>query len=201
MSTTTSTAGDDTQRGHLTVPRATRMAGAAAPALAASAPAEWAAWLRAVADALDARVDDLAAVAVEETALGLPRLTGEVGRTTGQLRLFAGVLVRGEVTAHVGDPHVVADPPVSIDVVIDGDAVLGDHERDLGMLTVQPEQQLLQTGGIDGPTHLRRGTGLLDELDVVACDPGGCGPTCRARRTSRAARRRPSVGRPRGSSS
>ena len=103
---------NDTAHRHLSVPEATGMAGAAAPALAASAPAERAAWLRAVADALDARVDDLAAIADEETALGLPRLTGEVGRTTGQLRLFAGVLEEGscfEVVIDHAEPD--ATPP------------------------------------------------------------------------------------------
>src|SRR5271167_2384357 len=48
--------------------------------------------LEAVADALDARAGEIAAIADTETALGGERLTGEVARTTGQLRLFAGVL-------------------------------------------------------------------------------------------------------------
>src|SRR6266478_1071080 len=51
--------------------------------------------LEAVADALDARVGELAAIADTETALGGERLTGEVARTTGQLRLFAAVLRDG----------------------------------------------------------------------------------------------------------
>src|SRR5271165_4504259 len=48
--------------------------------------------LEAVADALDDRVGEIATIADTETALGGERLTGEVARTTGQLRLFAGVL-------------------------------------------------------------------------------------------------------------
>jgi NADP-dependent aldehyde dehydrogenase len=66
----------------------------------AAAPA-WAAFprraeaLEAVADALDARAGELAAIADTETALGGERLTGEVARTTGQLRLFAAVLRDG----------------------------------------------------------------------------------------------------------
>lgn len=51
--------------------------------------------LEAIADALDERAGDLAALADEETALGETRLAGEVGRATGQLRLFAGVLRDG----------------------------------------------------------------------------------------------------------
>ena len=60
--------------------------------------------LEALADALDERAAELVALADEETALGETRLTGEVGRTTGQLRLFAGVL-------RDGGYHDVADSP------------------------------------------------------------------------------------------
>src|SRR5947207_1885853 len=73
---------------------------AAVAAAVAAAPA-WAAFprraeaLEAVADALDARAGELAAIADTETALGGERLTGEVARTTGQLRLFAAVLRDG----------------------------------------------------------------------------------------------------------
>ena len=83
---------------------------AAVAAAVAAAPA-WAAFprraeaLEAVADALDARAGELAAIADTETALGGERLTGEVARTTGQLRLFAAVLRDGgyaDVGRHPG---------------------------------------------------------------------------------------------------
>ncbi len=48
-----------------------------------------------VADALDASSNDLVAVADGETALGVPRLTTELKRTTNQLRLFGDVLRDG----------------------------------------------------------------------------------------------------------
>lgn len=48
-----------------------------------------------LADALDALTDGLVAVADKETALGEVRLRGEVGRTTGQLRMFSDYLRRG----------------------------------------------------------------------------------------------------------
>ena len=73
----------------------------AAVAAAVAAATAWAAYprraeaLEAVADALDARAGELAAIADTETALGGERLTGEVARTTGQLRLFAAVLRDG----------------------------------------------------------------------------------------------------------
>lgn len=69
---------------------------AAAAALPAwSAFARRAEALEAVADALDARKGELAAIADTETALGGERLTGEVARATGQLRLFAAVVRDG----------------------------------------------------------------------------------------------------------
>src|SRR6266567_4346755 len=75
------------------VDAAVAAAAAAAPAWAASGRRAEA--LEAVADALDTRAGELAAIADTETALGGERLTGEVARTTGQLRLFAAVLRDG----------------------------------------------------------------------------------------------------------
>ncbi len=60
--------------------------------------------LEAVADALDARAGELAAIADTETGLGGERLTGEVARTSGQLRMFAAVLRDGGYTDAVITP-------------------------------------------------------------------------------------------------
>ncbi|HLI00408.1 MAG TPA: aldehyde dehydrogenase (NADP(+)) [Acidimicrobiales bacterium] len=70
-------------------------AAGAAEAWGGLAPAERAAKLRAVADALDAADDDLVPLAVSESHLGEARLSGELRRTTFQLRLFASVLEEG----------------------------------------------------------------------------------------------------------
>jgi NADP-dependent aldehyde dehydrogenase len=80
-------------------------AGAAAGPWERTSRADRARALRLVADALDARTADLVAVADTETALGVPRLTGEVARTTGQLRLFSEVLADG------GYQDVIVSPP------------------------------------------------------------------------------------------
>ena len=69
---------------------------AAADIVAATAPGERAAWLDAVAAALDDAADRLVPLAVEETHLDTGRLTGELKRTTFQLRLFASVARAGE---------------------------------------------------------------------------------------------------------
>jgi NADP-dependent aldehyde dehydrogenase len=66
--------------------------------------------LEAIADALDAHAGELVAIADTETALGEQRLTGEVARTTGQLRLFAGVVRNGEYRHAVTSPAVGPAP-------------------------------------------------------------------------------------------
>ncbi|MGV8887649.1 MAG: aldehyde dehydrogenase (NADP(+)) [Pseudomonas sp.] len=53
-------------------------------------------FLDAVADELDAQGDDFVAVVCRETALPAARIQGERGRTSGQMRLFANVLRRGD---------------------------------------------------------------------------------------------------------
>ncbi|HEY5774478.1 MAG TPA: aldehyde dehydrogenase (NADP(+)) [Xanthomonadales bacterium] len=53
-------------------------------------------FLHAIADAIEALGDQLLEVADSETALGRVRLTGERGRTCGQLRAFAELAIKGE---------------------------------------------------------------------------------------------------------
>jgi NADP-dependent aldehyde dehydrogenase len=59
-------------------------------------PARRAEFLEAIADELDALGDDFVAVVCQETALPAGRIQGERGRTSGQMRLFAKVLRRGD---------------------------------------------------------------------------------------------------------
>ena len=63
--------------------------------LSATSPQQRAALLEAIADALDAATAELVPLAMSESHLPEARLTGEVGRTTGQLRLFASVIRDG----------------------------------------------------------------------------------------------------------
>ena len=72
-----------------------RAAAAAAPAFAATSAKERAALLRSIADALTSDGEAIIARANLETGLPLPRLQGELARTTGQLRLFAEVVEEG----------------------------------------------------------------------------------------------------------
>ncbi|WP_137844503.1 aldehyde dehydrogenase (NADP(+)) [Microbacterium sp. 2FI] len=95
--------------------------GAAAAAAAKSfAALRWTgrAWraglLEALADALEAARDELVAVADRETGLGAARLTGEVGRSAFQFRLFAEALRDGgylEATIdHAGETPIGPGP-------------------------------------------------------------------------------------------
>ena len=88
-------------------------AAAAAPALERLGRAGRAAVLRAMADALESRGEDIVGVADRETGIGPTRLAGELKRTCYQLRLFAEVLEDGgylEATIdHAGTPRWVRD--------------------------------------------------------------------------------------------
>ncbi|MGN7200660.1 aldehyde dehydrogenase (NADP(+)) [Arthrobacter sp. SAFR-044] len=96
----------------LSLTELTAAATAAAKISAAASDAERAGWLNAVADALDADAAELVDIADTETSLGAPRLTGEVARTTGQLRLFARVITEGSyLEAIIDHADPAATPP------------------------------------------------------------------------------------------
>ena len=59
-------------------------------------PEKRAQFLETIADELDALGDDFLNIVSQETALPIARLQGERGRTSGQMRLFAKVLRRGD---------------------------------------------------------------------------------------------------------
>jgi len=75
---------------------AAEAAAAAAPAYRALPAARRAEFLEAIAAEIDALGDDFVALVGRETALPAPRIQGERGRTSGQMRLFAQVLRRGD---------------------------------------------------------------------------------------------------------
>ena len=88
-------------------------AAAAAHEVAAVPLKARAAWLRAIADDLEAAKDELIALAQTETHLPVARLTGEVGRTSFQLRLTADAVVEGswlELTVDHADPDWPTGP-------------------------------------------------------------------------------------------
>jgi NADP-dependent aldehyde dehydrogenase len=85
----------------------------AAGPLAALRPVERAALLRAAADALDAAAGELVPIAIAESSLPEARLTGEVARSSGQLRLFAAALEEGsylEVIVDTADQDAAPVP-------------------------------------------------------------------------------------------
>lgn len=78
------------------VAAAATAAAAAYPAYRSLSAERRAQFLDAIADELDALGDDFVAVVCRETALSAGRIQGERGRTSGQMRLFAKVLRRGD---------------------------------------------------------------------------------------------------------
>lgn len=86
----------------------------AAPLLAATERAGRAAALRAIADDLDQARADVVQLAMEETHLPQARLEGEVGRTTGQLRMFATGLEEedglADIIVDTADPDATPVP-------------------------------------------------------------------------------------------
>ncbi|MCP1199533.1 aldehyde dehydrogenase (NADP(+)) [Notoacmeibacter sp. MSK16QG-6] len=61
-----------------------------------SSRADRAAFLNAIADEIDTRADAITEIGTQETGLPEARLQGERGRTTGQLRLFAEHIIKGD---------------------------------------------------------------------------------------------------------
>ncbi|WP_448723930.1 aldehyde dehydrogenase (NADP(+)) [Pseudomonas farris] len=78
------------------VDAAAKAAAVAYPAYRSLSAERRAQFLDAIADELDALGDDFVAVVYRETALPAGRIQGERGRTSGQMRLFAKVLRRGD---------------------------------------------------------------------------------------------------------
>ncbi len=78
------------------VDRAAVAAANAYPAYRALSAERRAEFLEAIADELDALGDEFIALVCRETALPAGRIQGERGRTSGQMRLFAKVLRRGD---------------------------------------------------------------------------------------------------------
>ena len=78
------------------VDAACRAAEAAFPAYSATTRAARAAFLNRIADEIDARGAEITQIGTQETCLPVARLEGERGRTTGQLRLFAAHILKGD---------------------------------------------------------------------------------------------------------
>ncbi|MGO1054327.1 aldehyde dehydrogenase (NADP(+)) [Crossiella sp. CA198] len=94
------------------VDRLAKAAAEAFPVLSGLTLTKRAELLERIADALDAKSETLIEIADTETALGVPRLTVELKRTTNQLRLFGEVLREGSYTeATIDSPNPDIIPP------------------------------------------------------------------------------------------
>ena len=94
------------------VDAACKGAEAAFPAYATTGRQDRAAFLTRIADEIEARGPDITATAHDETGLPIPRLEGERGRTTGQLRLFADHIRTGDYLDRRHDPALPDRQPM-----------------------------------------------------------------------------------------
>lgn len=86
-------------------------AAAAFPLTSHASPDARQRWVTALAEALETHADELIALAQEETALGLPRLTGELAKTAANARYYAaagasGAWLRAVVETVPGPPDL-----------------------------------------------------------------------------------------------
>jgi NADP-dependent aldehyde dehydrogenase len=91
---------------------ATQAAADAFETYRATSPQQRAAFLEKVADEIDADGEQIVARAVAESGLPVARLTGELARTTGQLRMFAGVVRLGDHLEARIDPALPERTPL-----------------------------------------------------------------------------------------
>ena len=91
---------------------ATQAAADAFDTFRSTSPAERASFLENVADEIEADGEAIVARAVAESGLPVARLTGELGRTTGQLRMFAGVVRLGDHLEARIDPALPERTPL-----------------------------------------------------------------------------------------
>ena len=77
-----------------------------------SSRADRAAFLNAIADEIEARGAQITEIGTQETGLPAARLEGERGRTTGQLRLFAEHILKGDYLDRRHDPALPDRQPL-----------------------------------------------------------------------------------------
>jgi NADP-dependent aldehyde dehydrogenase len=92
--------------------RAAKLASEAFASYAQTSGKTRAAFLRRIADGFESHREELAQRAHLETALPIPRLTGEVTRTANQLRMFAGVVEEGSWVQARVDPALPDRQPL-----------------------------------------------------------------------------------------
>ncbi|MFB4307079.1 aldehyde dehydrogenase (NADP(+)) [Actinomadura sp. GTD37] len=118
------------------VERACALADEAFDAYRATTAERRAAFLEAIAGRLDELTGVLVRRAVSETGLPEARLTGEVGRTTGQLRLFAADLREGQTRAGPLATGGEGRPILSVDPAGDGGPEIRQGRVALGPVAV-----------------------------------------------------------------
>lgn len=99
-------------------------------------PAERSRLLSAVADALDSEAETIVATADRESGLGRERLSGELARTTGQIRAFAEYLDTGEHWDRIEDSVFEGVSLVRMDIPVGAVAVFEASNFPLAFATL-----------------------------------------------------------------
>ena len=94
------------------IDEACALAAAAFDTYRETTPEARATFLEAIAAALEARAEPIVARAMLETGLPQGRLNGELGRTTGQLRMFAKILREGDWAGAIIEPALPERQPL-----------------------------------------------------------------------------------------
>ena len=107
-------------------------------------------FLELIAAKVEAAQDQLTERANQETALPLPRLRGEIGRTCGQLRLFAQVVKEAlDVSRHVSPQHRMQSGLIgmSIEPIVGGCGVQ-DAGAEPGQVGLHDVAHILANGSL-----------------------------------------------------
>ncbi|MCU1720038.1 aldehyde dehydrogenase (NADP(+)) [Pseudomonas sp. 5P_5.1_Bac1] len=138
-----------------------------------SSPERRALFLDAIAEELDQLGDDFVALVCRETALPAGRIQGERGRTSGQMRLFAQVLRRGDfLGARIDLPLPQRTPLPRVDIRqmrigVGPVAVFGASNFPLAFSTAGGDTAAALAAGC--PVVFKAHSGHMATADLVGC--------------------------------
>ncbi|MBJ9975875.1 aldehyde dehydrogenase (NADP(+)) [Pseudomonas sp. S75] len=162
-----------TQASETEVDQAARAAAAAFAEFRQLAPARRAEFLDAIADELDELDDSFVAIVCQETALPAARIQGERGRTSGQMRLFAQVLRRGDFLGARIDQALPQRQPLprtdlrQMRIGVGPVAVFGASNFPLAFSTAGGDTAAALAAGC--PVVFKAHSGHMATADQVAC--------------------------------
>lgn len=166
------------------VDAAAKAAAAAFPAYRSLPVSRRAEFLEAIADELDALDDTFVATVCRETALPAARIQGERGRTSGQMRLFAKVLRRGDfLGARIDRAQPQRTPLPRVDlrqcrIGVGPVAVFGASNFPLAFSTAGGDTAAALAAGCPVVFKAHSGHMATPKGWLMPCFAPPCGPAC-----------------------